>query len=79
MRRPTNTKPTEPMSIQQIAFRLTSAGCIVSISLDGKAYVESTPSGGRGDYGYCVAGDTGRDITRNITRRAGEIATILRV
>jgi hypothetical protein len=66
------------MTIQQIEFRLTTAGCIVSIS-DGKAYVESTPSGGRGDYGYCVAGLTGRDITSNITRQVGEIASMLRV
>lgn len=66
------------MSITEIAAALTEAGCTVSIWQDRRVYVRATPSGGRGDYGYCVAADDVRDITAGITRRSGEICAILR-
>jgi len=65
------------MSLTEIAAALTEAGCTVSIWQDRRVYVRSTPCGGRGDYGYCVSADDVRDITAGITRRSGEICSIL--
>jgi hypothetical protein len=72
-----NSNLTHTMSLTEIAAALTEAGCTVSIWQDRRVYVRSTPCGGRGDYGYCVSADDVRDITDGITRRSGEICSIL--
>lgn len=66
------------MTLQEITEKLTAAGCNVTEKSD-RVYVNSTPNGGRGQYGYLVDGDNGRSGTcQKITKRAGEIAALLR-
>lgn len=65
------------MSINEIQEKLEAAGC--EVKLRGvRLFVNKTPNGSRGQYGYCVAGDDVRDITDSITKRNGEISAILR-
>jgi hypothetical protein len=66
------------MKIQEIIEKMEAAGCEVR-EQNGKVWVNSTPNGGKGRYGYLVDGDTGYTGTcRGVTRRQGEIAAILR-
>lgn len=66
------------ITIEEIAEKLTAAGCEVAIRGD-KVFVNSTPNGGSGRYGYLVAGDNGSTGTcSGISKRAGEIAALLR-
>ena len=66
------------MTINEISERLTAAGCGVKVWNDSRVYVRKTANGKSGDYGYCVEAEDVRDITQNITKRAGEISAILR-
>ena len=65
-------------TIEEIAAKLESAGCEVSVWKDERVYVRKTPNGKRGDYGYCVEGEDPRDICEGISKRRGEIMAILR-
>lgn len=66
------------MTTTEIATKLENAGCTVKIWKDARVYVTKTPNGSKADYGYCVEADDVRDITENISKRAGEISEILR-
>ena len=67
------------MSISEIATKLEAAGVEFTPWKNLRLYVKKTPNGSKGDYGYLVAGDTGKTGTcDNITKRKGEIAAILR-
>ena len=66
------------MTTSEIASKLEGHGCEVR-EKSGRVYVNSTPNGGRGQYGFLVDGDDGTTGTcQNITRRKGEIAAYLR-
>ena len=72
--------PTHPwkMTIEQIIKKLEADGCEVR-EKSGRVYVNRTPNGGKGSYGYLVAGDDGSTGTcQGITKRCGEISAILR-
>ncbi len=64
------------MTLEQIAEKLNDAGCITRISGD-KCHIDKTPNGGRGRYGYVIAGTDYRDITEHVTVRQGEIRQII--
>lgn len=66
------------MTINEISEKLTAAGCEVKVWNDSRVYVRKTANGKPGDYGYCVEAEDVRDITAGISKRAGEISTILR-
>lgn len=66
------------MNTTEIATKLENAGCTVKIWKAARVYVTKTPNGSKADYGFCVEADDVRDITENISKRAGEIAEILR-
>jgi len=67
------------MNIEQIAKKLEEGGCTVKIWKDKRVYVTSTPNGGKAEFGYLVAGDDGgTGSCQGVTKRAGEIAAILR-
>lgn len=64
-------------TLEIITGILTDAGCEVRQS-GVRLYVNKTPNGSKGQYGYCVDGDDVREVTENITKRNGEISAILR-
>lgn len=70
------------MSISKIISTLEAAGYSVTKWDKGhttRVYVNSTPNGGKGQYGYLVSGDDGTTGTcQGITKRKGEIAATLR-
>jgi hypothetical protein len=66
------------MTLEQINEKLETAGCETKVWNGQRIYVNKTPNGSRGQYGYCVAGEDVRDITDAITKRNGEISAILR-
>ncbi|HQW29915.1 MAG TPA: hypothetical protein PK529_12055, partial [Verrucomicrobiales bacterium] len=72
------TKQNKKMTIEQIIEKLEEAGCEVR-EKSGRVYINKTPNGGKGSYGYLEAGDDGSTGTcQGIAKRSGEIAAILR-
>lgn len=66
------------MTLSEISEKLEAAGCDVRES-GSRLFVNSTPNGGKGQYGYLVAGDDGMTGScQGISKRKGEIAAILR-
>ncbi len=65
------------MTLTEITDKLEAAGCTVKLWKDARVYVQKTPNGGKADYGYCVEAEDVRDITENISKRQGEIRSIL--
>lgn len=69
---------TTNSSLSDIAAKLESIG-FRTREQGSRLWINATPNGGKGQYGYLIATDDGTTGTcRNITKRAGEIAAALR-
>ena len=66
------------MTLNEIAKKLNDNGCDATVWKDSRVYVNATPNGGKGRYGFCVAADNVNTIVSQIVKRQGEIAAILR-
>ncbi len=67
----------DALTITEIADALTAKGYTVRDAGD-RIWINATPNGGRGSYGYIVAAADTRDMAAKITKRSGEICASLR-